>query len=186
MLSITSDTGQARELLDRLDPRRFNRAMSVAVNDTARQTQTVAARAVAKKLGVKVGAAKRQLRLHRSNARTLTATIKPSGGSLKLIDFRARHRREDVGATAKVFGTQRTYRGAFIATMKSGHRGVFVRRGAGRLPIRELYAPGIQRTLLQDEVSKAVMDHANSRLAANMARQIDRALRAQAGLARGR
>ena len=31
-----------------------------------------------------------------------------------------------------------TLKSAFVAAMRSGHRGVFVRRGAKRLPIREL------------------------------------------------
>ncbi|QKV20254.1 hypothetical protein [Oricola thermophila] len=34
-----------------------------------------------------------------------------------------------------------SYRHAFLATMASGHRGVFMRKGAARLPIRELFGP---------------------------------------------
>lgn len=35
-------------------------------------------------------------------------------------------------------GKRTRVKGAFIAIMKTGHRGVFMRRGRGRLPIREL------------------------------------------------
>ena len=31
------------------------------------------------------------------------------------------------------------FEGAFVATMKSGHKGVFKRKGKERLPIKELY-----------------------------------------------
>lgn len=42
------------------------------------------------------------------------------------------------GVRVKLRGS---YKHAFLATMNSGHRGVMMRTGAGRFPIRELFGP---------------------------------------------
>jgi hypothetical protein len=58
-----------------------------------------------------------------------------------------------------------SYRSAFIATMASGHRGVMIREGAARLPIRELYGanPAHDITNNPDEFLKVlagvIQDH---------------------------
>lgn len=42
------------------------------------------------------------------------------------------------------------HRGAFLAGMRSGHQGVFVRTGPGRLPIRELWGPNPASFVVKD------------------------------------
>lgn len=49
------------------------------------------------------------------------------------------HRQTKKGVSVEVNRGKRTLiQGAFLATMKSGHKGVFRRKGAARLPIQEL------------------------------------------------
>lgn len=47
-------------------------------------------------------------------------------------------------------------RGAFVATMKSGHQGIFQRRGTGRLPIKELLGSRPVDALLHEGEADAV------------------------------
>lgn len=66
---------------------------------------------------------------------------------LPLIDFQARGPEPSRGRGRGVSYRLPSGRGripnAFIATMKSGHRGVYKRFGSGRLPIIELRGPSI-------------------------------------------
>ena len=70
-----------------------------------------------------------------------------SGGRLNLIEFGARGPEPSRGRGNGVAYRLPQGRGrapnAFIATMKSGHRGVFQRRGAARHPIVELKGPSL-------------------------------------------
>lgn len=59
------------------------------------------------------------------------------GAQVPLVAYPARQTKK--GVSVEVNRGKRTLvKGAFIATMKSGHKGVFQRRGKARLPIREL------------------------------------------------
>lgn len=58
-----------------------------------------------------------------------------------LIEYGARPTK--LGVTVQVKRGRRLVRHAFIATMKTGHRGVFRRVGRRRLPIKELYGPAV-------------------------------------------
>jgi hypothetical protein len=71
------------------------------------------------------------------NAGGNTQEIIVRSGWIPLYKLGASQTRQ--GVTVKLRGS---YRHAFLATMKSGHRGVFLRRDADkRLPIRELFGP---------------------------------------------
>jgi hypothetical protein len=68
---------------------------------------------------------------------TMEWAVKASGDPVPLIAYPARQTRK--GVSVEVNRGKRTLiKGAFIATMKNGHRGVFQRKGKARLPIREL------------------------------------------------
>ena len=64
------------------------------------------------------------------------AVIKVRSDWIPLHKFGARQTR--TGVTVRARGS---YRHAFIATMQSGHAGVFMRTGSRRLPIQELFGP---------------------------------------------
>lgn len=76
--------------------------------------------------------------------------LEVAGARLPLIDFRARgpepSRGRGAGVSYRLPGGRGRAERAFIATMKSGHRGVFQRRGgpgSERLPITELHGPSL-------------------------------------------
>ena len=180
-IDIDGDIGRAADPLVVLSRKRWERAVSTAVNETGRQTLTMAARLVSKEAGLKARTTKKQFALRKSRPSTLTATVVAHGSPIHLVEFGARQTKR--GVSAKAWGKRKTYPGTFIATMASGKRGVFVRKGAGRLPIRPLYGPGVPGTLALEKISQATIAHADERLQTNIARQLDRAIRKMNGLA---
>ena len=59
---------------------------------------------------------------------------------IPLFDFGARQTKRGVSYN---LGGRKTLAGAFIATMPTGHEGVFMRKGANRLPIQERFGPSL-------------------------------------------
>lgn len=69
------------------------------------------------------------------------------------------HRQGAQGVSVEVNRGKRTLvKGSFLATMKSGHKGVFQRRGTARLPIRELLGSRPVDALLHEGEAHAVAD----------------------------
>lgn len=61
-----------------------------------------------------------------------------SGDPVPLIAYP--HRQTKKGVSVEVNRGKRTLvKGSFVSTMKSGHEGIFRRKGKGRLPIQELF-----------------------------------------------
>ena len=110
-------------------------ATARALNKTARWLRTQVARETAKSLKLPVNKAKQGLMVLRANKQHLQAGIglTKTAGVIKATQLgAARPTRQGVRTG------QRFWSHAFTATMPSGHRGVFKRRGQARLPIQEM------------------------------------------------
>ena len=69
------------------------------------------------------------------------------------------HRQTKRGTSVEVNRGKRTLlKGAFVATLRSGHEGVFRRRGASRLPIDELLGSRPVDALLHEGEAEAVAE----------------------------
>lgn len=141
-------------------------ATAAAINKVAMQARTQASRSIARRYSLPTGAIRKSLTIsRRANRLQLVAYLKAEGVNLPLIVFKARQTR--AGVTVKV-GSQRTLvKSAFIATMKSGHRGVFGRGRYGtggfrpdrkRLPITELVGVGVPTAFKHVEIQTALRD----------------------------
>ena len=118
---------------------RFNQAMARAINRTAVTGRKEGAKKIQEKLGASVGAIKKHLiRLHRANSRKLRAELVARNAALALTAFRARQRKG--GVSAAPWKKRRMYPEAFIARMKTGHRGAYWKKGALRPRRRKTYA----------------------------------------------
>lgn len=98
--------------------------------------------------GLSSGAVKNAVKLEISG--DAAVSIVATGGRIPLIQFKARgpepSRGRGRGVSYSLPGGRALIGNAFIATMPSGHRGVFVRRsGTGRLPIIEQFGPSLVR-----------------------------------------
>ncbi len=84
-------------------------------------------------------------------------TISLDGKPVPLIEYRARQTKKGVTVAVNK-GKRSLVRSAFITTMKSGRKGVFVRRGKGRLPIDEQLGSRPVDALLHDGEAEAVAE----------------------------
>ena len=140
-----------------------------ALNKTADQVKVQASREVRDAgYALKMADIKGALRVRRANQGNLRASVIASGRPIPLIKYGARQTAK--GVTVNVKSGRKLIPGAFIATMPSGHRGVFVREPGGKhkkvskagkvawhqLPIRELYGPSIPDGLANKAVQQSL------------------------------
>lgn len=121
-----------------------------ALNKTATSERAALSSAIAKDIGLKVGTVRAAIAVEKASPGNLVARVTAKGKSIPLIEFSANgpvpSRGRGRGVSYRI-GSQGRKRipNAFIATMASGHRGVFVRRGKARLPISEKFGPSIAK-----------------------------------------
>lgn len=114
----------------------------------------------------------RAMKLRRSGGSDPSAmswALELSGDPVPLIAYP--HRQTKKGVSVEVNRGKRTVvRGSFVATMVSGHEGVFRRRGPQRLPIQELLGSRPVDALLHEGEAEAVGARGARSLAATFAR----------------
>lgn len=163
-------------------PRRAQSAVVRALNRGMTAGRTVMSRAMAKDMGLKVSDANKALRYRQATVNTPVTRLAAGFGRIPLMAFNARgpvpSRGKGRGVSYRMgAGNARTrLQSAFIARMRSGHEGVFMRKGRGRLPIVELRGPSpgqvfakFRATALEraEEVFRSTLDHELSRLTGN-------------------
>ena len=155
-------------------------AAARAVNRTLDMNRTKIKNATTSRYAVKAGDVSKAIKIKKASARRhhIRGLVISAGGSLPLIKFKGGHkkpfsdmaRRPKEGAKGRVLASSqpKTIRHAFVARMKSGHKGVFIRTKEGstyrpgrggkgrkvvrvigkgrlvhRLPIKELKSPSV-------------------------------------------
>lgn len=147
---------QIEALMARLSPDKVNAASARALNRAATSALAAIDGSVAKDLKLTVGDVRSQIEIIPATPERLIVRVAPARKQIPLVKFGARGPQPSRGrgkVTADTGQGRKTYEGAFIATMKSGHRGVFRRVGGGmrksrgawsmNLPIVELKGPSI-------------------------------------------
>jgi len=157
-------------------------AIARALNRSADSAKTAMVRVIATDMGLKVGAVREFVMVDRATPERLIATFRASAERVPLIDFGAKgpepSRGKGRGVTAKLKGGAGRYPNAFIAPMRSGHRGVFQRkRGVARLGIYELRGPSIWQSFRNNETAAIVRAH--EQLAKNLPHELAFALSKQ-------
>jgi hypothetical protein len=129
-----------------------------ALNRAIVSANVVMIRAISGDLGVSAKTVRERINVQQATPERLRARLYANAKRIPLIDFGAKgpepSRGRGRGVTVKSASGRRVIPNAFIATMGSGHRGVFQRvagasgrRGPApkrsQLPIRELFGPSI-------------------------------------------
>jgi hypothetical protein len=186
-------------------------AISRALNRTLLTTRTAARRAIAEDVGLRQKDIEAAMKIIRATADRLRAELQVSGGRIPLIRFRTRETR--AGVTYSLRGSRSLAPRAFIATMRSGHEGVFRRRRVGgdrtrtgvsihgrqitirelahagpglvpRLPIDELFGPSLPHVFAGAKVAPVIQRTAEVEMQKNLAHEV-RFLVSQQGAPRG-
>ncbi len=138
-------------------PKRATRAMVRALNRAIVGGRTLMVKEIARDTGLKSGDVRKALTMREATASRPEARLAASLKRIPLIAFNARgpepSRGQGRGVSYRLRGSKGRIPSAFIATMASGHKGVFARvPGKGRhgpapmrsqLPIRELFGPSL-------------------------------------------
>jgi hypothetical protein len=166
-----------RDVLDKAIPR--------ALNKIAAQAKTAASREIrAAGYKLKVSEIKKGLSITRASSGQLVAKVIASGRPVPLIHYGARQ--VGSGVSVDVLHGRKIISGAFIATMPSGHKGVFVRVGKthkkvsknGRslwsgLPIKELFGPTVPNGLANAAVQGALQQFIRDKFPEILRQQIN-------------
>jgi hypothetical protein len=148
-----------------------------ALNKSAVSVRAEAARLIRKRYpGFKAGEIKKSMRIVRATRERPVAKIVVKGRRTPLIAFSAKPRRRGVSVSIT---TRKLVRGAFIATMKSGHTGVFWRsgkfgrRGNRKLErIEQLTSLSVPQTIEQEVVLDGLRKFALERYRIELVREI--------------
>ena len=191
-IDVRADIERAVRSLTEVQRKIVPTASSRALNKTAAQAKTQAARAIRDQYNISSRLIGRHIRLHRSTPATLTASVSAEGEKLPVVAFGARQTKRGVTVQIKR-GARRLIRSAFLATLRSGHRGVFARghysgRGFVRrtrrvrpypkpdLPITELFTVGVPQGFSNRLVLEALERKVREKFPALLAHEIQFAL----------
>lgn len=143
-IQVQTDYASLQHFLTATSEEAVWRAGLKAGNDTLRNLRTEAGRRVRAQRRLKAKRVREALRLFPANSRKgarvrLRWRMGVSGKPVPLYAYGARETKR--GVSVNVSGRRKIVGGAFIATMPSGHTGVFERRHEHRrLPIDELFS----------------------------------------------
>lgn len=155
------------------------RAMSAAVNRSLTTGRTLISKSVRDVATIKAGDVKDAMKIKRASVANPKGSIRIDHKPISLSKFTISQKKP--GVSARVWkGSGRTlYKHAFIATMRSGHKGVFRRVGRNRLPIKEIYGPtpeGLlrKRPALLESIKAAIGDAFRKNLESQVNRLLKR------------
>lgn len=175
VLKVSIDDRSMRRFIRQM-PMAGRRSIARSLNKAITQCRTRAAREISDKRNIKVGRARQDMRIKRASYSVQEAAIIASGNPIRVIEVKGVKSQTKKGVAAKIEakGKRHLFKGAFIATLESGHTGVFERvghlthvsksnsKGTRRfnLPIRELTLPSVPATLVAEEIDTKLRAYA--------------------------
>lgn len=168
-IDVRSDLAQVQRDLH-LSQKEVSKAAVRALNKTATFAQSTATKAIAQAMDLKQTDIRKKLSIVKATLQSMRAMVTGSGKAIPLINFKARQVKD--GVVIRFAGKRILYRGHFIATMPTGHKGVFFRKGGRRevrmskhhvgktymteLPIVERFGPSIPHMLVDKNLTPAI------------------------------
>lgn len=158
-ITVTMDAQALLKMLHVVPKEVIPIATARALNKTATSAKSVAVKTVAIQIGIAQKAVRPFVQLQKASRVCLDAVLFVAKDKrLPLIKIDPRAQQNATGVTYRGSGgMRRSLPHAFIATMPSGHLGIYARKpGAARLPIRELLGPSLYYVFKQPAVQNAM------------------------------
>lgn len=145
LVEIKIDEPQLRQVRQTLAgiPKAMPRVISRAINRTISPAKTAVSRGIRQEVNIKAGDLNKKIKVEKATFGKWEGRIKLSTKRIPLEDFGAKQTAKGVSYKIKKAGGRKVISSGFIATMASGHTGVFKRKGKTRLPIQEKFGPSI-------------------------------------------
>lgn len=155
-------------------PNALPKVVSRAINRTASPAKSEISQGIREKINATAKRVNERINIIKATYNNWIATIHISRRRLPLMAFGAKQTAKGVSYKIKRNGSREFIPHAFIATMKSGHEGVFERDWMERLPITEKFGPSIGEQFRNlPSLIRRVTDSAYERLEHNIDSQID-------------
>lgn len=152
MITISIDDQQLR-LDTQGAPDRAARAVVRALNRAIKSGRTVMVREIARDTGLKSSTVREAIPIRPATLGQPSATMSASLKRIPLIEFKAKgpepSRGKGRGVSYNLPSGAGRNPNAFLATMGTGHRGVFKRLTKARLPIIELFGPSLGHVFMK-------------------------------------
>ena len=149
------------------------RALSKSGGDAIRSARVESSRSIRARKRFKVARVNKALRLtFPKGVRQIDGLVwrmDVKGGLVPVADFPHKQTRGGVSVIINT-GKRVLIKGAFEATMRSGHVGVFMRKGQGRLPIKELFTTKVVDVFQDKGFVPSVWAKAQATFASSFAR----------------
>lgn len=166
------------------------KVLSRSINDTLAGVKTDASAEIRAVVTASKSAVDSTFKTVKATVTELSGLVSSSGPPMPLIEFAARQVKAGVSIQVKKTNPRTVLKGAFIQTMKSGHKGVFWREYHGakgpvkkiaygrlpkkyRLPMKQLFGPRIPDILGDDPVMNAVLTKADDRMHKNLDKELN-------------
>lgn len=136
----------------------LKRALRKAGATALRDMRSEASKRIRARKRIKVSYIRRALTLRRPSGSDISDfawALDVSGETVPLVAYPFRQTKKGVSVEINR-GKRSIIKGSFVATMKSGHKGIFLRRGKARLPIKALFGTRPVDALLQEGEGDAV------------------------------
>lgn len=167
-ISITAKMDLSQ--LEALEPGRLRgaikRAIRKAGSTALRDMRSEASKRIRARKAIKISYIHKALTVTKEEGHDISEmswSLNVSGDPVPLVAYP--HRQGKKGVSVEVNRGKRTLvAGSFVATMKSGHKGVFKRSGSARLPIRELLGSRPVDALLHEGEADAVAERGHKSL----------------------
>jgi hypothetical protein len=180
-ITLEWNSAQLEQLRDRRIERALRNALSKAGGDALRFLRTGSSKVIRGRKKIRAARVRKGLPLVFPKARTEISSLEwrmnVSGEPIPLAEFPYRvvrkkeGRRHGGGVRVQVnVGKWTMVRSVFVARMKSGHVGIFRRRGADRLPIDEAFTSRLSDVVQDHGFVPFVWSGAQARFAASFDR----------------
>ncbi len=163
------------------------RAIARAINRAVTSTRAFHARNIADDVKLPVGVVKDQLKIREARPNDLKGRLSVTGSRIPLSAWK-NARQTSKGVTVNTGHGRTTIPGAFLATMSSGHVGVFKREKPGarksrgawslNLPIQQKFGPSLPHVF--GKLSPAALAHGEESLQKNLSHELSFALKQSA------
>ncbi|RXZ84587.1 hypothetical protein EBB07_00795 [Paenibacillaceae bacterium] len=159
------------------------KAFSSALNRVGQGIKTEASRTIRKTYDIKHKDISKygNIKVKKANAAKMELLMTSKGTNIPLIRFKTSPTKQParpprvLKASVKRSGGK-PIPGAFIASMGSGHIGVFKRAGRSRMPIQELYGPAVPIMMGEPGVAEHINNEANKRMRKRLDHEVGRVL----------
>lgn len=173
-VQIKADTKEVKRMLKNLKGG-ANKVLVRSLNRTLTSVNSTAAKSISKDLRVTQKVVKKGLKVYKANYRFKRASVNASGYRIPIIDLGAKKlKKGTITYKGRFGGRVKAPTGSFLATMSSGHRGVFKRSGKTRLPIDELHGASIPYVLVRRHIALAMDKTAETAWQKNLSHEMKR------------